>query len=125
MIKLADMGKTELNIVNDQIGSPTYTYDLAELMVQMMQTEKYGVYHATNDGVCSWAEFAEYIFNEIKANIKVNKVTTEEYLKLVPNQAKRPLNSRMSKESLTKNGFKPLRNWKEATYQYIHEELKR
>lgn len=125
MIKLSDMGKSELNIVCDQIGSPTYTVDLAVLMCDMMETDKYGIYHATNEGICSWAEFASYIFKEIGSNLKVNPVTTEEYMKLVQNQAKRPLNSRMSKESLVKAGFNKLPTWQDATKRYIHEELKR
>ena len=125
MIKLSDMGKTELNIVCDQIGSPTYTVDLAVLMCDMMETDKYGIYHATNEGICSWAEFASYIFKEIGSTLKVNPVTTEEYMKLVQNQAKRPLNSRMSKESLVKAGFNKLPTWQDATKRYIHEELKR
>ena len=125
MINLSDMGKTELNIVGDQIGSPTYTVDLAVLMCDMMETDKYGIYHATNEGICSWAEFASFIFKEIGSNLKVNPVTTEEYMKLVQNQAKRPLNSRMSKESLVKAGFNKLPTWQDATRRYIHEELKR
>lgn len=125
MLKLADMGKKELNVVSDQIGSPTYTYDLAKLMCDMIVTNKYGVYHATNEGYTSWAEFARYIFEVAKLDVKVNDVTTEEYAKLVPNQASRPLNSRMDKSSLTNNGFSLLPNWKDATYRYIKEELKR
>ena len=88
-----------------------------------METEKYGVYHATNDGICSWAEFAEYIFEVAKKEVKVNYVTTEEYLRLVPNQAKRPLNSRMSKESLKKNGFILLPHWMDAVKRYIINEI--
>ena len=125
MIKLADLGKEELNVVCDQIGSPTYTYDLAKLMCDMMVTDKYGIYHATNEGICSWAEFASYIFEIINKPIKVNFVTTEEYMKLVPNQAKRPLNSRMSKESLRLNGFDYLPHWKDAVIRFIKEELNR
>ena len=81
MLKLADMGKTELNIVSDQIGSVTYTADLARLLVDMIETEKYGTYHATNEGFISWAEFAEEIFKIKNLEVKVNYVTTEEYLK--------------------------------------------
>ena len=125
MIKLADLGKEELNVVCDQIGSPTYTYDLSKLMCDMMVTDKYGIYHATNEGICSWAEFASYIFEVINKPIKVNFVTTEEYMKLVPNQAKRPLNSRMSKESLRLNGFDYLPHWKDAVIRFIKEELNR
>ena len=125
MLKLADMGKKELNVVSDQIGSPTYTYDLAKLMCDMIVTNKYGIYHATNEGYTSWAEFARYIFEVAKLDVKVNDVTTKEYSKLVPNQASRPLNSRMDKSSLINNGFSLLPNWKDATYRYIKEELKR
>lgn len=121
MLKLADSGKTELNIVSDQIGSPTYTYDLAKLLVEMMQTEKYGVYHATNEGTCSWAEFASYIFEKAHRNVKVNPITTNEYKKLVPSQADRPLNSRMSKASLDKAGFSHLPSWKDAADRYLKE----
>lgn len=99
------MGKTELNVVCDQIGSVTYTADLTRLLVDMIETDKYGTYHATNEGYISWAEFTKEIFNQAGKNVKVNPVTTEEYLKLVPNQAKRPLNSRMSKKSLDLAGF--------------------
>ena len=121
MLKLADSGKTELNIVCDQIGSPTYTYDLAKLLVEMIKTDKYGVYHATNEGVCSWAEFASYIFKAAKRNVKVNPITTEEYKKLVPSQADRPLNSRMSKTSLDEAGFSRLPSWKDAVDRYLKE----
>ena len=121
MLKLADSGKTELNIVSDQIGSPTYTYDLAKLLVEMMQTEKYGVYHATNEGICSWAEFASYIFEKAHRNVKINPITTSEYKKLVPSQADRPLNSRMSKASLDKAGFSHLPSWKDAADRYLKE----
>jgi dTDP-4-dehydrorhamnose reductase len=125
MISLADSGKKELSIVDDQIGSPTYTYDLSKLMCDMMVTDKYGTYHATNEGVCSWAEFADFIFKTAGLMVKVNPVSTEEYRKLVPNQAARPLNSRMSKESLVKAGFRKMPTWQDATERYIHDQLKR
>ena len=121
MLKLANMGKTELNVVADQIGSVTYTYDLSKLLCDMIETDKYGIYHATNEGYISWAEFAREIFKQKGLNVKVNDVTTEEYLKMVPQQAKRPLNSRMSKESLDKAGFKRLPNWKDALNRYLKE----
>ena len=121
MLKLANMGKTELNVVSDQIGSVTYTYDLSKLLCDMIETDKYGIYHATNEGYISWAEFAEEIFKQANKNVKVNYVTTEEYLKMVPQQAKRPLNSRMSKESLDKAGFKRLPDWKDALSRYLKE----
>lgn len=123
MLKLSDTHK-ELNVVSDQIGSPTYTYDLSSLMCDMMETEKYGIYHATNEGFCSWAEFAEYIFKTANKDVIVHPVTTEEYRKLVPNQASRPLNSRMSKKSLSEAGFTRLPTWQDATKRYI-EELKK
>ncbi|MBQ7640947.1 MAG: dTDP-4-dehydrorhamnose reductase [Acholeplasmatales bacterium] len=121
MLKLADMGKTELNVVCDQVGSVTYTYDLSKLLCDMIETDKYGIYHATNEGYISWAEFAEEIFKQANKNVKVNYVTTEEYLKMVPQQAKRPLNSRMSKDSLDKAGFKRLPDWKDALSRYLKE----
>lgn len=124
MLRLADSGKTELNVVCDQIGSPTYTYDLSKLMCDMMETEKYGIYHATNEGVCSWSEFARYIFKVANINVKVNDVTTEDYKKLVPAQADRPLNSRLSKRSLTDNGFDELPDWKKSVYDFVNILLK-
>lgn len=123
MLKLADSGKKELNIVCDQIGSPTYTYDLAKLLVKMIATDKYGIYHATNEGVCSWADFAKYIFEVAHKDVRVNPVTTAEYMKLVSNQAARPLNSRLSKQSLTDAGFNRLPDWKDAVNRYIKNEL--
>ncbi|MCR5113293.1 MAG: dTDP-4-dehydrorhamnose reductase [Acholeplasmatales bacterium] len=121
MLKLANMGKSELNVVADQIGSVTYTYDLSKLLCDMIETDKYGIYHATNEGYISWAEFAKEIFKQKGLNIKVNDVTTEEYLKMVPQQAKRPLNSRMSKDSLDNAGFKRLPDWKDALNRYLKE----
>ena len=121
MLKLADMGKTELNVVCDQIGSVTYTYDLSKLLCDMIETEKYGIYHATNEGYISWAEFAREIFKISNKNIKVNDVTTLEYKKLVPNQTDRPLNSRMSKDSLDKAGFNRLPDWEDALKRYLKE----
>ncbi len=114
MLKLAKTHK-ELNVVADQIGSPTYTKDLAELLVDMAQTEKYGTYHATNEGVCSWAEFADKIFEIAKLDVKVNHITSEEY----PTKAKRPKNSRLSKEKLSEKGFKRLPSWMDAVERYI------
>ena len=115
MLKLADMGKTELNVVCDQIGSITYTYDLSKLLCDMIETEKYGIYHATNEGYISWAEFAEEIFKLSNRNVKINFVT------LIPVQADRPLNSRMSKISLDKAGFNRLPDWKDAISRYLKE----
>ncbi len=121
MLKLASLGKTELNVVSDQIGSPTYTADLAVLLCDMIKTNKYGIYHATNEGICSWYEFAKKIFELSNINIKVNPVTTDEYRKLVPNQAARPLNSRLSKKSLDKAKFNRLPNWDDALERYLKE----
>lgn len=114
MLRLAET-RDELSVVCDQIGSPTYTFDLAVLLCDMLQTEKYGVYHATNEGYCSWSEFAEYIFECAGKTVKVNHIPTEQY----PTKAARPRNSRMSKKKLDDNGFKRLRSWKEATKEYV------
>lgn len=110
-----------VKVVDDQIGSPTYTFDLAKLLVDMIETEQYGAYHATNEGICSWYEFAKEIFQE--ANMKevtVTPVSSEEF----PVKAKRPKNSRMSKEKLVQNGFSLLPSWQDAVKRYI-EELKK
>ncbi len=122
MLHLAESGVTELNIVNDQIGSVTYTYDLSKLLCDMIETDKYGIYHATNEGYISWADFAHEIFKLSHKNIKVNNVTTGEYKLLVPSQANRPLNSRLSKKSLDKAGFHRLPTWKDALKRYLKEE---
>ena len=121
MLRLAQMGKTELNVVNDQTGSPPYTRDLAVLLCDMIQTEKYGVYHATNEGVCSWYDFATEIFKQAGLNVRVNAVSTAEYLKSVAQQAERPLNSRLSKKSLEEAGFKKLPDWQSALKRYLTE----
>lgn len=114
-----------LNVVDDQIGSPTYTVDLAKLLVDMAQEEKYGTYHVTNEGYCSWAEFAEYIFKSNEKNTKVNKVTTEEYLEITgTKQAYRPRNSKLSKDLLSNQGFERLPSWQNAVDRY-NEELKK
>lgn len=113
MLNLSET-RDELNVVCDQIGSPTYTVDLAKLLIDMQGTEKYGVYHANNDGFCSWAEFAEYIFESNNKNMKVNKVPTSEY----PTKAQRPLNSKLSKQSLIDNGFNLLPSWQSAVDRY-------
>ena len=120
MLKLGQ-DKKELSIVCDQIGSPTYTYDLAKLLCDMIETNKYGTYHATNEGICSWAEFAQEIFKLAHLDVKVNPITTEDYLKIKPNQAKRPLNSRLSKKSLDDNGFNRLPTWQNALKRYLKE----
>jgi len=118
MLKLSET-LDEVSVVSDQIGSPTYTADLASLLCDMVVTDKYGTYHATNEGICSWAELAEETFKIAGRNTKVNYITTEEY----PTRARRPRNSRLSKKSLDEAGFKRLPEWKDAVGRYI-EELK-
>ena len=121
MLRLAET-KTELNVVCDQIGSPTYTFDLSKLICDMIETEKYGTYHATNEGVCSWYEFTKEIYRQKNiTSVKVNPVSTTEYLKMMPQQAKRPLNSRLSKGSLDKAGFNRLPSWQNALERYLRE----
>lgn len=119
MLKLSENHDT-IRVVNDQFGSPTYTYDLARLLVDMVLTDKYGVYHATNEGICSWYEFACAIFNEAGISVNVVPVTTAEY----GAKAKRPANSRMNKDKLTQTGFEKLPLWQDALKRYI-QELKR
>lgn len=116
MLRLAKT-RDELSVVDDQIGSPTSTYDLAVLITNMIQTEKYGTYHATNEGVCSWFEFAEEIFRIAGMSVKVNQIPSEDY----PLPAVRPMNSRMSKKSLEDNGFEKLPTWQDATRRYVAE----
>lgn len=121
MLKIASSGKREINVVCDQIGSVTYTYDLSKLLCDMIETNKYGVYHATNEGFISWYDFAKEIFELSNIEMKVNPVTTEKYKKLVPQQAERPLNSRLSKKSLIEAGFNLLPDWKDALKRYLKE----
>lgn len=109
--------RKEVRVVSDQIGSPTYTADLAVLLCDMIETENYGVYHATNEGICSWAEFTEEIFRQAKIDAKVVPISSEEF----PTKAKRPMNSRLSKEKLANVGFKGLPSWKNALGRYLKE----
>ena len=120
MLKIGEFNK-ELNVVNDQIGSPTYTRDLSKLLCDMIQTNKYGTYHATNEGICSWYEFAKEIFNQAGMNVVVNPISTEDYLNNRPQQAKRPLNSRLSKKCLDIACFDRLPSWKDALHRYLKE----
>ncbi len=109
----------ELTVVNDQIGTPTYTFDLARLLVDMIETEKYGYYHATNEGgYISWYDFACEIFKQAGYSIKVKPVTTEEY---GLSKAKRPFNSRLDKSKLAENGFDLLPTWQDALSRYLKE----
>lgn len=122
---MLNLGKThdKLTVVDDQIGSPTYTPDLAKLLVDMAESDKYGIYHATNEGFCSWYEFACEIFRQASEfdnaykNVSVSPVTSDKY----PSKAKRPSNSRMNKEKLTENGFEKLPAWQDALRRYIKE----
>ena len=106
-------------MVDDQVGTPTYTYDLARLLVDMIETEKYGYYHATNEGgYISWYEFAREIFKKAGYATKVVPVTTEEY---GLSKAARPFNSRLDKGKLRESGFEPLPTWQDALERYLGE----
>lgn len=109
MLRLSETVDT-VRVVADQVGSPTYTADLAPLLCDMIQTEQYGTYHAANEGFCSWAELAETVFAYAGKGTKVQRVTTEEYGAKAP----RPRNSRLSKTKLTERGFSPLPPWQDA-----------
>jgi dTDP-4-dehydrorhamnose reductase len=118
---MVNVGKTHdtVRVVDDQIGTPTYTYDLARLLVDMIETEKYGYYHATNEGgYISWADLAEEAYRSAGMSVKVNRVTTAEY---GLSKASRPENSRLDKSKLVEEGFKPLPDWKDAVRRYIAE----
>ena len=116
MLRLGKERK-ELNVVADQWGSPTYTADLAPLICDMIETEKYGVYHATNEGVTCWAAFAAAIFKEAGISCEVHPIPTEAY----PTPALRPKNSRLSKKSLDTAGFQRLPDWRDALKRYLIE----
>lgn len=118
MLKLSQKYDT-LRVVCDQIGTPTYTLDLSRLLVDMIKTEKYGYYHATNEGgYISWYEFACEIFRQAGIQMTVNPVTTEEY---GLSKAARPFNSRLDKSKLVENGFEPLPTWQDALARYLKE----
>ena len=116
MLRLAETHKT-LSVVGDQIGSPTYTHDLAPLLAEMLESERYGIYHATNEGFCSWAEFAAEIFRAAGLDVSVTSVPSHAY----PTKAARPKNSRMSKASLDAAGFSRLPPWQDAVARYLKE----
>lgn len=119
MLRLGEE-KGAVSVVDDQIGSPTYTYDLARLLVDMTESEHYGRYHATNEGFCSWYEFACEIFKQAgMAEVKVTPVDSSQF----PAKAKRPMNSRMDKSKLAANGFEPLPTWQDALGRYLKEIL--
>ena len=120
MLKLGQTHDT-LRVVNDQIGTPTYTLDLARLLVDMIETDKYGYYHATNEGgYISWADFAAEIFRQAGMNVTVTPVTTAEY---GLSTAARPFNSRLDKGKLVENGFTPLPEWQDAVGRYLANDL--
>ena len=114
---MLNLGRTQeqINVVNDQFGSPTYTFDLARLLVDMVEAEKYGRYHATNEGICTWYEFAREIFRQADIDVTVIPVLSEQ----LPNKAKRPHNSRMNKDKLETNGFTRLPAWQDALRRYL------
>lgn len=116
MLRLARDHET-LRVVNDQFGSPTYTVDLAVLLADMVSTDKYGIYHAASEGICSWYEFACAIFKESGLSVQVLPVTTAEY----GARAARPANSRLSKEKLVENGFGKLPSWQDGLERYLEE----
>lgn len=118
---MINVGKTHdtVRVVDDQIGTPTYTKDLARLLVDMVETDKYGYYHATNEGgYISWADLAEEAYRAAGMDVRVDRVTTAEYGLSV---AARPYNSRLDKPKLVENGFQPLPDWKDAVARYIKE----
>ncbi len=116
MLRLGEE-RGEVGVVHDQVGSPTYTVDLARFMVELMETDKYGIYHATNSGVCSWYEFAVEIFNQAGLNVIVNPLTSDQF----PRPAARPHYSVLSKKRIEEKGLTPLRDWKEALTAYLEE----
>jgi dTDP-4-dehydrorhamnose reductase len=113
------LGQTheELTVVSDQWGSPTYTADLAPLLCDMISMDAYGIYHATNEGITNWAEFAAYIMEQAHLSCKVRPIPSSDY----PTRAVRPLNSRLDKSSLDKAGFRRLPDWKDALRRYLKE----
>ena len=115
MIKLASDNNT-INVVDDQVGSPTYTADVASLMIDIGLTDKYGTYHATNEGFCSWAEFAREIMLQANLKCKINPINSDDYKA----KALRPENSRLSKKSLLDNGFSLLPTWQDALGRYLN-----
>ena len=118
MLRLGETRDT-LRVVNDQIGTPTYTLDLARLLADMIETDKYGTYHATNEGgYISWADFAKAIFETAKMNVNVIPVSSAEYGLSI---AQRPENSRLDKSKLVQMGFKPLPTWQDAVQRYVAE----
>ncbi len=114
MLKLAKE-RDSVSVVHDQTGSPTYTLDLARFLVDLVKTEAYGIYHASNSGVCTWYEFAKAIFEEIGSSIRTEPCTTEQF----PRPAPRPAYSVMAHSAILQNGFSDLRHWRDALRAYL------
>lgn len=115
MLRLAEE-KTELGVVNDQIGSPTYTVDLAAFVIELVMTDRYGIYHCTNSGTCSWYEFAKAIFEKVGKQINLKPLATDQY----PTPAKRPNYSVLADTALKANGFSPMRHWREGLTDFLN-----
>lgn len=115
MLRLSET-RNELNVVDDQVGSPTYSKDLARLLSEMIKTESYGTYHGTNEGFCSWCDLAKKTFELAGKSTGVNPVASEDF----PTKAKRPKNSRLSKACLDRNGFERLPRWEDAVEKYLN-----
>ncbi|PGZ80224.1 dTDP-4-dehydrorhamnose reductase [Priestia megaterium] len=116
MLSLADK-RSEIGVVHDQVGSPTYTADLSKFLIQLVQTEKFGIYHASNTGTCSWYELATEVFKQAGKSVNVNPLTTKEF----PRPAKRPANSVLSQDKLEEQGFEKLQHWKDAVKDFINK----
>ncbi|WP_068777559.1 dTDP-4-dehydrorhamnose reductase [Paenibacillus sp. FJAT-26967] len=116
MLKLG-REQSSLNIVHDQVGSPTYTLDLACFLLELIQTEKYGIYHASNSGTCTWYEFAQMIFKEAGVEVLINPCSTDQF----PRPAQRPAFSAMDSMGIRTNGFKGLRPWQEGLVDFLKE----
>jgi dTDP-4-dehydrorhamnose reductase len=114
MLELAE-NHSEITVVYDEVGTPTYTPDLAKAISELIETDFYGIYHITNSGSCSWCEFARYIFDVADVDVKVIPVTASEFARPAP----RPSYSVLNNRNWIKNGFQPLRNYKEAIKEYI------
>lgn len=116
MLRLSD-SNSEVRVVADQVGSPTYTFDLARLLCEIIETHEYGVYHASNEGYCSWADLAEFIFNAAGKDVSVKQINSNEY----KSKAARPMNSRLDKSMLDEKGFLRLPSWQDAVERYVKE----
>ncbi|MFF1991507.1 dTDP-4-dehydrorhamnose reductase [Bacillus mycoides] len=116
MLRLAEDRK-ELGIVHDQVGSPTYTADLARFIIDLVQTDKYGIYHGSNSGICSWYEFAKEIFEQSNIEVVVNPLTTEDF----PRPAARPKYSVLDKGMIEQNGFESFQDWKKALKDFLQK----